>query len=131
MSLLDGLSEPEQRQLKRLLRKLDRRAPPSSSRQSSDTRFRDGCGIWAQQPSPRNARTAGRRRRRCVSASAWYAGIPGRAAASRFARYAGTGPALRNGATPATCSFEILPVAEESARAELVGGPSEPTDRAS
>ena len=40
MSLLDGLSEPEQRQLKRLLRKLDRRAPPSSSRQSSDTRFR-------------------------------------------------------------------------------------------
>ena len=59
MSLLDGLSEPEQRQLKRLLRKLDRRAPPSSSRQSSDTRFRDGCGIWAQQPSPCNARISG------------------------------------------------------------------------
>src|SRR5664279_5325683 len=36
-----------------------------------------------------------------------------------------------SGATYATGSFEMLPVAEESARAELVGGPTEPTDRAS
>ena len=36
----------------------------------------------------------------------------------RFARYAGNSVRrYGNGATPATCSFEILPVAEESARA--------------
>src|SRR5450631_1232636 len=36
-----------------------------------------------------------------------------------------------SGAAYATGSFETLPVAEESARAELVSGPTEPTDRAS
>ena len=42
------------------------------------------------------------------------------------------GPGVPGAGLPyATGSFEMLPVAEESAGAELVGGPTAPTDRAS